>query len=93
MKKTFKVENFKNIINEKLALTSINQDEKKALTVVLERVLHDTNNYRGFNYLQWLNGGSEKWQANKDIIDYFMLDKLGKVLYNHCPLVTLIGYT
>jgi len=68
MKKTFKVENFKNIINEKLALTSINQDEKKALTVVLERVLHDTNNYRGFNYLQWLNGGSEKWQANKDIL-------------------------
>lgn len=61
MKKTFKVENFKNIINEKLALTSINQDEKKALTVVLERVLHDTNNYGGFNYLQWMNGGSEKW--------------------------------
>ena len=66
MKKTFKVENFKNIINEKLALTSINQEQKQALTVVLERVLHDTNNYRGFNYLQWLNGGSEKWQAEKD---------------------------
>ena len=60
-RKTFKVENFKNIINEKLALGSINQDEKKALTVVLERVLHDTNNYRGYNNLQWMRGGSEKW--------------------------------
>jgi len=32
---------------------------------------------------------------NKDIIDYFMLDKYYWVLYNHCPrwMDALIGFT
>ena len=63
-KKTFKVEDFKNMINKKLALTSINQDEKKSLTMALNHVLHATNNYRGYNNIQWLNGGIEKFESH-----------------------------
>ena len=50
-RKTIKIEEFKEFINEKLLLKTIDVSEKTALCFILEYYLHKTNNYNGFRQL------------------------------------------
>jgi hypothetical protein len=55
MRKTFEVEELKKRVNHALANTESevnNADYRRGLMGLLETVLHDTGNYRGFRYLE-----------------------------------------
>ena len=36
---------------------------RAGIASLLETVLHATGNYKGFNHLEWLNGGCAAWHA------------------------------
>lgn len=63
-RKTIEVENLRRLVNGMLALDTLSEDNRKSLCVLLDRVLHETGNYRGFNYVDWMNGGANKWRAD-----------------------------
>lgn len=50
MKKTIEVKTLKDRVNKYLSLDSISQVEKSAMAHILETILHDTDNYKGFSY-------------------------------------------
>jgi hypothetical protein len=54
-RKTFEVETLKNIVNEVLATSSseygCTRDRRQGMMNLLEKVLHETGNYRGFRNL------------------------------------------
>lgn len=50
-RKTFKVDEFKNQINELLAGSTCSRDVRNGMMTALQVVLHDTGNYHGFRYL------------------------------------------
>ena len=50
-RKTIKIEEFKEFINEKLLLKTINVSEKRALCFILEHYLFKTRNYDGYMHL------------------------------------------
>lgn len=62
-RKTIEVAKLKERINGYLARKEISQDEKKSLCILLESVLMDTGNYRGFNQTYWLDKGFDEWKA------------------------------
>lgn len=51
MKKTVKVENLRDTINDMLQNSTASRDVRRGMMAVLETVLHETGNYRGFRYL------------------------------------------
>ena len=66
-KKTLSVETLKTFVNEQLKRTDDHANVgnfKSGLCIALERVLHDSGNYRGFTYLFWDEGGCEQWRAD-----------------------------
>jgi hypothetical protein len=65
-RKTIEVEEIKRKINNLLERsddTAPGADAKKTLCSLLEGILHDTGNYRGFNYVYWLKRGNQEWVA------------------------------
>lgn len=62
-RKTYEVQKLKERINHMLA-QNISDDAKVALCIILEGVLHETNNYQGFQYIHWRNGGYEQWMID-----------------------------
>ena len=66
-RKTFDVESFKKFVNEQLERTDDHAtigNFKSGLCIALERVLHDTGNYQGYNILYWLEKGCDEWEKN-----------------------------
>jgi len=65
-KKTFEVEKFKEYVNIQLARTDEHADDKfkSGLCIALEYMLHKTGNYKGFNYLYWVETGFADWWKN-----------------------------
>ena len=68
-KKTMQVESIKEYCNELLAGKVednkwLNPQARIGIATVLEHILHETGNYHGFNYVEWLDGGCEKWRAD-----------------------------
>ena len=56
-RKTFEVETLKNRINHMLASSAADEVQfRTAYTVLLESILHETGNYRGFGYLLECDG-------------------------------------
>lgn len=51
-RKTIKVEDLKNQVNQMLKTSDDNKEYRHGLMTVLESVLHATDNYRGFRYLR-----------------------------------------
>ena len=37
---------------------------RMGIATALEKILHETGNYHGFNFLEWLHGGCDKWIAD-----------------------------
>jgi hypothetical protein len=60
-RKTIEVAKILGLVNAKLALATLSQDEKSVLCSLLEDVLMATENYHGFNFITWLEGGYERW--------------------------------
>ncbi len=60
-KKTFKVETLKDRVNGCLRDIQYTNAEKSVMCMMLENVLHETNNYKGYNNLYWLNTGHSQW--------------------------------
>ena len=61
MRKTIEVEWLKESVNMRLDDKNLSQDEKSALCLLLEDVLHKTGSYKGFNWLAWIKGGYSRW--------------------------------
>jgi len=49
---TFSVEDFKQRVNGMIASEGMTPEERNVVSVLLEQVLMDTGNYRGFGYLE-----------------------------------------
>lgn len=45
------------------------QEFKEGICKMIENILHASGNYRGFNYIAWLNGGFEQWCKDGEPID------------------------
>jgi len=50
-RKTFKVDELKSFVNNQLASSYGTFDTREGYIILLEKVLHDTDNYNGFGYL------------------------------------------
>ncbi len=61
-RKTLTVEFLKKKINDRIAMPSATPEIRKELASLLSFVLHETGNYRGFNYVDWMQGGCRAWQ-------------------------------
>jgi len=62
-KKTFNIEEYKTYVNEMLASDYHNATEKYVMCGMLEHILHKSNVYKGFKYL---NGDGGKWGTIED---------------------------
>ncbi len=63
-RKTVDVEFVRDLANKLMALPDsavINSGYRMGVARVLEAVLHETDNYAGFNYKEWLDTGCTKW--------------------------------
>lgn len=65
-RKTIEVSKIKTWVNHHLAsnLSVSTKESRLAYASLLESVLHETGNYKGFNYLEWMNGGADRWHAD-----------------------------
>lgn len=84
-KKNIKVATVLSKVNTYLASENphVTAEMRKGAASVLETILHATDNYAGFNYLQWLNGGYDAWKAAGEPADNtpFLGDETRRVYY------------
>ncbi len=71
-KKTFNIDTFKADINRRLLMAYESKSASAlydtqnfcaALCSILESVLHESGNYKGYNCLHWLKGGCDMWES------------------------------
>ena len=60
-KKTIRIDWLKNHVNQMLKNSTCSDDIRKGFCAVLECALHQANAYKGYNHLDWINGGYEQW--------------------------------
>lgn len=63
MRMTFDVKKLKTMTNEYLNNPLFSQEQKLAMSMILEQVLHDTGNYKGFTHNNWDH--SKSYEENK----------------------------
>ena len=69
-RKTIDIAFLKEAANEMLARTDVSDDFRKGVYVLLEAALQNTGNYKGFNYLSWIekegreHSGVEQWRKD-----------------------------
>ena len=51
MRKTFNVDAYRKMVNHSLALSECSSDVRQGIINMLEEILHQTGNYKGFRYL------------------------------------------
>ena len=66
MKKDAKIEvsAIKKMVNHYLEHAESSPEQRKAVSELLSCILLKTDQYRGFNYLAWINGGVDIWRAD-----------------------------
>ena len=72
-RKTIGVKTIQEEINRLLALDTLSEEKKSVLCHLIEEVLMSTHNYRGFNYIDWINKGYKQWEIDgkpKDTTPY-----------------------
>lgn len=74
-RKTIQVEQVLNFVNTQLRCDHWSADEKKGMYIVLDRILHDTDQYAGFNYLDSYNPEDPDFQigGNKEVSRQYYL--------------------
>lgn len=60
---TFRVSELKDKVNGMLAKDTLDQKAKASLCSLIEDVLMETDNYRGFNDIYWMDKGFDEWKA------------------------------
>jgi hypothetical protein len=63
-RKTIQVEQVLNFVNTQLSCDHWTVDEKKGMFIVLDRILHDTDQYAGFNYVDPYDPEDPEFQIN-----------------------------
>lgn len=63
-RKTIDVEQVRKWGNLQLARTDVAPEYRRGVADIVHEVLMDTGNYHGFNYLDWLEGGCDRWHAD-----------------------------
>jgi hypothetical protein len=64
-RKTFDVTAMREAVNRQLARPEVSEEYRKGMCSILEHVLHETGNYNGYNYVDWLAGGCDRWRADE----------------------------
>lgn len=62
-RKTIAVDTLKAWINGRLESPDTSVSVRKELCALLENILFDGDNYRGFNNIYWMQGGHDAWVA------------------------------
>jgi hypothetical protein len=70
MTKTIKVSELKEEINRILSLKNIDDQEKKALCIILEKFLHKTRNYKGYTYNEIFTPECTQWKKENPDKEY-----------------------
>lgn len=83
-RKTLNVSDFKDMINGYLATSVCNDDVRQGMIEALTTVLHSTDNYKGFRYLQadevpvgqmpgirWIGDKADFTDADRTRVHYF----------------------
>jgi len=66
-RKTVQVSKVVEDVNRQLRRTDLSDEVRLALAHMLEGILHATGNYKGFNYLAWIDErGCERWQEDSE---------------------------
>lgn len=60
MRKTIEVKKLRDMANGMLA-SEISQPEKRSICSLIENVLMDTGNYKGYNHNYWMEKGYRQW--------------------------------
>lgn len=63
-RKTVLVEFVRETVNRSLAQEHVNDDERRALCYLVERVLMETGNYKGFRYL-------DGWPTDRELARHY----------------------
>jgi len=67
MKKTISVAETLNMANNSLASKENSNEFKEGICTMIEAILHKTGNYKGFQYLYWLDKGCKAWEKYAQI--------------------------
>lgn len=70
-RKTFEVQEFKKEINRLLSLNTVNKDSKITLCTLLERILMNTKNYKGFGYPILFTPECTQWKKDNPNKEYY----------------------
>lgn len=62
--KTIRIEKVKELANSLLSNDRINDEERKGVAWMLERILFETDNYEGYDFREWREGGFTRWVAD-----------------------------
>lgn len=66
-RKTIEVSKVLEDANRQLRRTDLSDETRLAIAMMLERVLFATGNYKGFNYVAWVDeGGYRRWHADQE---------------------------
>jgi len=63
-KLTVRVDFLKTFVNEQLAIEDTHEEYRKALCLLLEKVLMDSGQYDGFQSYDWRHGGYDNWKKD-----------------------------
>jgi hypothetical protein len=81
-RKTIRVEDIIDKINYLLQSEGphVNDSYREGLCDIAETILHRTDNYRGYTYIEWKNGGCRRWEeaGKPEPADEYMYGKYGK---------------
>ena len=61
-RKTVNVSDLLAFANDRLSDDNLSQECKRGVCVMLEKALHDSGNYHGFNNTYWLSTGFFDWE-------------------------------
>ncbi len=64
MRKTIAVNDVIDVANRMLVAENKSDDFRLGVIALLNSIQHATDNYNGFNYDRWLNGGCSQWKAD-----------------------------
>ena len=64
-RKTFQVKTMIEEFNRQLANPELTQEQKQVICSLAEQLLLDTNNYKGFTHIKWMQEGAKEWTQDK----------------------------
>lgn len=75
-RKTIAVDLVRKLANQKLA-SDIPEEQRHGICWLLEAILFETENYAGYNGVDWLEGGSERYQEQQALTPRQLLNPCG----------------